>query len=389
MDKVYGKIKHLSEDFIVEERAEKWDCKVRDEFSGGVDFNLDESVEAKDFLWCEMEKKEIDHFQAIRDVALNLGVNPGDVGYAGSKDKIAWTSQRISVFKPDLEKVKNFSHPNIFLKNFKWAKRKIRMGFLDGNFFRIVVRDVEKKDAIKVGGEIRKRDWFANYFGVQRFGSIRGNNVKIGKLILKRKFEEAIWAILTDFSEKERPDISHARKKLKNEKNFKAALRYFPRGLRLERQIMLHLVRKPGDFVGAIRYSDRKNVLMFVSAVQSKIFNDVLERALEEGLDFRQKGMESCLLMGYKSRFYDGFLGDIEREVLAANDLELNDFDVREIPWLRIKGSYRKAIIEANELDIEIGDDECFEGMKKICLKFYLPSGVYATTFLDNYFEFG
>ena len=33
-----------------------------------------------------------------------------EIGYAGTKDKCAWTCQRISLFDPDLEKIKNFHH---------------------------------------------------------------------------------------------------------------------------------------------------------------------------------------------------------------------------------------------------------------------------------------
>jgi tRNA(Glu) U13 pseudouridine synthase TruD len=127
---------------------------------------------------------------------------------------------------------------------------------------------------------------------------------------------------------------------------------------------------------------------MYINAVQSHIFNEILRRALEEGLDFTKKGQQSCLLVGYKTRFFDGRLGEIEREVLAENNLELNDFDVEEISYLRIKGSFRKAITEVTDLNIETEDDEEFLNSKKIILSFTLPSGVYATTYLENYFVF-
>jgi len=44
---------------------------------------------------------------------------------------------------------------------------------------------------------IRNLEWFPNYFGSQRFGR-NNNNIKIGKLILKRKFKEAVKAIAED-----------------------------------------------------------------------------------------------------------------------------------------------------------------------------------------------
>ena len=92
--------------------------------------------------------------------------------------------------------------------------------------------------------------------------------------------------------------------------------------------------------------------------------------------------------MGYKSRFFDGRLGEIEQQVLESHNLTLEDFDIKEIPYLRIKGSFRKAVTEIKDLEIETSDDEEFEGSKKIMLEFTLPSGVYATTFLGNFFDF-
>ncbi len=390
IEKVIGKFKYLVEDFIVEEIGDKWDCKVSKIFNsdktpdfGNLDFNS-----PKDFLWCEMEKKDIDHFQAIKDLASKIGKWNDSIGYSGSKDKRAITSQRVSIFQPNLELLKKFNHPNIFLKNFKWAKRKIKIGYLKGNHFRIIIRDLDKKDAIKISNKIRGLEWFPNYFGPQRFGSLRKNNVKIGKLILKRKFEEAVWTILTDVGINESSDIKFAREKLLKEKDFDSAAGYFPNYLKLEKGTLNYLSRNPGDFIGAIKKAERKNMLMFVHSVQSKIFNEVLEIALDEGIDFTKKGLESCILAGYKTRFYDGRLGEIEREVLENHGLQLNDFDVSEIPYLRIKGSFRKAVVKVDDLEISVEDDEVFSGSRKVVLSFTLPSGVYATTFLEKFFDF-
>ena len=76
------------------------------------------------------------------------------------------------------------------------------------------------------------------------------------------------------------------------------------------------------------------------------------------------------------------------QEVLDKHNLTLEDFNITEIPFLRIKGSFRKAITKIEDLEIETLDDDEFQGAKKIILEFTLPSGVYATTFLENFFTF-
>jgi tRNA pseudouridine13 synthase len=386
--KAPAKLKHFVEDFIVEEIGPDWDCNVSDKFiqRKAVDLSGLEENESRDFLAFELEKKNLDHFQMVKDLARGLGKGVHAIGYAGSKDKKAWTCQRISVFKPDLEILKNFSHPNIYLKNIKWAKRKIKMGYLVGNRFRIVLRDLDKKDAMVVGNRIRKVKAFPNYFGPQRFGSLRGNNVKIGKLILKKKFKDAVWTILTDSSMMEREDFREVRERLRKEKDFSEAEKYFPTYLKLEMELIRYLIRKPEDWLGALKSAERKNLLMYIHSVQSKIFNDILEMGLDDELDFSKEGQRSCPLMGFKTRFSKGRLGEFEQEILSSHGLELSDFDLKEIPYLRMKGSFRKALVEVSDLGVSVEDDEEFSGSKKMILSFVLPSGVYATTFLDQFF---
>ena len=350
---IQAKLKHKVEDFIVEEIGDKWDCKISKEF---VQPEIKIDGEQKDFLWCEVEKKDIDHFTAMKELTMRLGKRPFDIGYAGTKDKRAITSQRISIYNPDLEKLKAFNHPNIILKNFKWNKRKIKIGYLESNHFRIILRDIDKKGAMVITKHIRNLDWFPNYFGPQRFGK-NGNNVKIGKLLLKRKFKEAVKEIAEDSN-------------------------------RQAEYLEYHLKQNPEDYVGALKRLERKNMLMYVNSVQSRMFNEILETALEEGQSFTKQGQTSCLLIGYKTRFFDGRLGEIEQQVLASHNLTLEDFDIKEIPYLRIKGSFRKAVTEIKDLQLETEDDGEFEGSKKIILEFTLPSGVYATTFLENFFVF-
>ncbi|MFA4960178.1 MAG: tRNA pseudouridine(13) synthase TruD [Candidatus Pacearchaeota archaeon] len=391
IEKILAKIKFKPDDFIVEEIGEGWECSVSESpnFDSNPDLSKLDSSIFKDFLWCELEKVDLDHFQAIKELGARINKFSNDIGYAGVKDKKAHTSQRISIFKPNLDLIKQFRHPKIILKNFRWEKRKLKMGFLEGNKFKIVLRDVDKKNAIKISSKIKNLSFFPNYFGTQRFGSQRGNNVEIGILIIKRKFEEAVWNILTYISETEREEFRTARKKLKSEKNFKDALNYFSSFLKIERELLFYLSKNPGDYLGALKKADRKNVLMFINSVQSKIFNEILEKAINEGLDFTKEGQKNCLLVGYKTHFSSGRLGEIEMEILKKNGIETEDFNIKEIPYLRTKGAYRKAIIEIKNAKVSVFDDEEFHGSKKILFEFFLPSGVYATTFLENFFEFG
>ena len=344
MDKINAKIKVVPEDFIVEEIGEKWGCRaevLKSSDKREFKLNLDNK---NDFVVCEMEKIDIDHFSAISIIAGYLKKTSHDIGYAGTKDKRAWTSQRISVYQPDIELLKSFNHPNIVLKNFKFSKRKIKIGYLDGNRFRLVLRDIDCKEARKVVNKIKNFERFPNFFGSQRFGSVRKDNVQIGKLLLKKNFREAFLLIFDN-----------------------------PENLESDSE----------DWVKLLRRVNRKKMLMFVNSVQSKIYNEILEKVIEEDLDL---GKEKIMLAGYGLNFSEGRLGEIEKEVLNKNGISLKDFDIREFSFLRMRGSYRPAFTEIDMKEISASDDDMFEGSKKIFLDFYLKSGAYATSFLENFF---
>ncbi|MGK0208956.1 MAG: tRNA pseudouridine13 synthase [Patescibacteria group bacterium] len=397
LDKIPVKFKTLCEDFIVEEIGEEWQCEISpvEHFGEKPDLSKLPKETIREFLLCELEKKDIDQFRARRELASELRKGTDALGIAGTKDKKAVTSQRISIFQPDMDKIEHFHHPHMYLKNFKWGKRKIKLGYLDGNKFTVVLRDLEKKQSTKVGNAMRKDTSFANLFGKQRFGSVRGNNARIGFLIVKKKFKEAIDAILTDITQTEREETTAARKRLseeleKNKKDplvaYKDAIEYFPMYLRMERGLMYTLLENKCDYIKAIRRGDKKQFLMFVHALQSKMFNEITEAALADGISFKEHGQQRVPLFGYKSKIDEDKLGEIEEKILINNKISMHDFRIDDLKFLSLKGEYRRALIDVKDINIEIDDDELNEGAKKITAKFSLPSGVYATTFLSNFF---
>lgn len=388
-EKISAKIKTKCEDFIVEEKAKDWQCTIskKNNFNNNPDLTNLNLEEKRDFLVCELEKKDIDFFRTRKELASMIHKGVDSIGFAGIKDKKAHTCQRISIFEPNIELIKNFKHPNIYLKNFKWSKRKIKIGYLEGNKFTITLRDIDKKNATKTTNKIKKTNSFPNYFGKQRFGSLRENNAKIGYLIIKKQFKEAINIILTETNKNERQETTLARQKLEKEKDYKKALEYFPIYLKFERRILEYLSKNKEDYIGAIRMCERKNFLMYLNALQSKLFNEILEVALQERIDFKKKGQQRIPLFGYKSRIDNDKLGEIEQDILQENNINLTDFRIDELKYLSLKGDYRMALVEVNNMNIEIKEDEIYKDTKKIILSFNLPSGVYATTFLENFFD--
>jgi tRNA pseudouridine13 synthase len=222
------------------------------------------------------------------------------------------------------------------------------MGYLDSNHFKITLRDIDKKDAIKISSTIKKKTFFPNYFGPQRFG-INENNIRIGKTLLKRNFQKALQLIREDKGWEHKEESSP---------------------------------------LSIIKRLPKKILLIYIHAVQSKIFNEIVTQSLNENLNLEDKGQQSGILIGYKTNFSNARLGEIEQEILKKHNLTREDFNIQELPFLKIKGSFRKSITTIKDLDIEVSEDKEFPGTKKIILNFTLPSGTYATTFLENFFIF-
>ncbi|QQR91410.1 MAG: tRNA pseudouridine(13) synthase TruD [Myxococcales bacterium] len=122
-------------------------------------------------LFVHFEKKELSTPQAVRSIALALGCDPKDSGYAGLKDKHAITSQWASFFCPQEVSVDGLELENIRVLQSARHSHKLRTGHLRSNHFRLRIRDAgpfleQSKALLKLLSE----QGVPNYFGEQRFG---------------------------------------------------------------------------------------------------------------------------------------------------------------------------------------------------------------------------
>ncbi len=380
--------KHRADDFIVEEINEDLKIsRVSDSVNAfekaEVDFSNIDVDDRRDFIMLDVEKLNIDHFSLISILCNELKKQPHEIGYAGTKDKLAWTCQRISIFKPDMEKIRKFSHKGIILKNFRWGKHKIKIGDLKGNRFRVTLRDVDDA-AIKVLNRVRNTEFIPNFFGTQRFGSLRNDNFQIGKLILKKKYKEAVFAYLTGSGHSESREIKEAKKRLKSERDISSAAEYFPRELHIENKMIEYLSKNKNDYLGALTFIGEKIILIMCQSVQSRLFNEILERLIDRRAISEE---DSLIIPGYELNNSHGKFRKITENILEENDLELDDFKNNEVPFLSLATGKRKAFFKVIDINIDVEDDELFIPSKKIKLQFTFDSGSYATIFLEYFFN--
>ncbi|MGB5965768.1 MAG: tRNA pseudouridine(13) synthase TruD [Sulfurimonadaceae bacterium] len=95
-----------------------------------------------------------------------------NISYAGLKDKYATTTQYISMPASYEKYFAKFKHPQIKILGSSLHKEKLNIGDLNGNRFKIRLRDVTPGAAEKLDKVLAEivRHGVPNYFGYQRFG---------------------------------------------------------------------------------------------------------------------------------------------------------------------------------------------------------------------------
>ncbi|MHA7833781.1 MAG: tRNA pseudouridine(13) synthase TruD [Algiphilus sp.] len=108
------------------------------------------------------------------------GVSARDVSFAGMKDRHAVTTQTYSVHLPGKEAPDwaQFLEPDVEILSHARHHRKLRRGALNGNRFRITLRETSgDRDQAEACLQAIARDGVPNYFGEQRFGR-EGQNIQ-------------------------------------------------------------------------------------------------------------------------------------------------------------------------------------------------------------------
>jgi len=345
-------IKQKPEDFVVQEITVS--KKV-------LDKNFKFKKSEGDQLICVLKKTNWDTISATSEIAKRLHISKSRIGYAGMKDKRAVTTQLISIFNVKKEDIEKIKIKDIELFPIKYSNEKILLGDLHGNNFKIIVDSNKKpKQVTKV----------PNYYGEQRFGTLRKNTHIVGKALIEEDFEKAVMIYLTEIGNEEE-ETTNARKKLAKEKDFKASYEYFPKHLKFERILLNKLVEKE-DYISALKALPGKLLIMFIHAYQSKLFNEFLDEVIKRKLDHTEGP-----LFGYKYEIQN----DLEKEILERNKIWTDNFLIREFPKLSSKGKKRNLFVDVKDLKIKEIEKN------KYLIEFSLAKSAYATVVIDYLFK--
>lgn len=269
-------IKEKPEDFIVNEKT-----SIKLENKGTYSIYL-------------LKKNNYTTEKSIQKIREKLNISRKLIGYAGNKDKIAQTSQYISIKNA---KFKSFKLKDIELNLQGYSNNPISLGDLEGNEF--IIKVITNKIP-------KKTNKMINYFGEQRFSK---NNEKIGKSIIKKDFKKAVELILQNNGE-------------------------------YEKKIKEHIIKQPNDYIGALRLIPIKILKIFVHSYQSYLWNILASKT-----DDKSKEMP---LIGFGTKETK----EIEN-ILTQEGIKLRDFIIRPIPELSSEGSNRNLYVEIKKLDIK------------------------------------
>jgi len=260
-----GRIKVRAEDFLVDE------------------IPLYPLSGSGEHLYLGVQKINTSHAEMMSVLRRHFGVGDGSIGFAGMKDKVGVTRQTISIHLPGAEIPETpLDHQRIQIL---WRDRhhnKLRLGQLAGNRFSIRVRDVDPMKAPQALRILRQleRGGVPNYFGEQRFG-YRGNNHVLGAYVLRGDWRHACTFLLGQagggFQEYQRP-----RRELYDAGRYDEAAAQWTTADRNELIVIRKLAKgtRPRDALLAVGDTA---VEFWISALQSAIFNRVLDERIRSG----------------------------------------------------------------------------------------------------------
>lgn len=366
--------------------------------------------------WIWIEKVGRNTLDVVLDMARDLHLDRKRMGFAGMKDKKAVTRQWlcISNFEPEqIEGMKENFHNVEFLK-ITQNQKKLRIGQLIGNKFRILIRDIENSEsaALEAQKTLEKLEEVGtpNYYGWQRFGKPRSNTHLVGKALVENDLAKTVGAYIGN-PHPDEPEWIKVAREAYDEGDLEKSYELMPTGMRYERMMLRALLKEQKKKETLDNNSYRKALLslpkplsrMFIHAYQSFLFNKaVSERsamginkfiegdividneehlihdASPEDLQERMDNFQAhptAPLYGSKVPLASGTLGEMEQKVLDEEEVTLEDFKCPKMPKLGSHG-LRRAI------RFKIWDVSAEATEKGVLTEFSIPKGCYATAVL-------
>jgi tRNA pseudouridine13 synthase len=392
-------------------------------------------------VWIWIEKLGRTTLDVLLDISRDLHISRKRMGFAGMKDKKAVTRQWICISnintEEDFNEIKNLNIYNTKFLKIVRGQKKLRMGQLSGNKFRILIKNPnlnenndnhninrkinnnknnsninkyteETEIAINVLKQLEKVG-VPNYFGWQRFGKPRTNTHLVGRALTLNDLKEAVRIYIGNPTDDEREDIKIARD-LYDQGKLEESYDAMSSKLRYERMMLRILIKeeKKGEltdksYIKAIHALPKPLQRMFVHSYQSYLFNKAVSRRIAMGIDkyiegdilidneehivydktpkelqdmiTNFKANPTSPLYGTKVPLASGEVGEMEENVLKEENLTKKSFECPKTPKLGSFGIRRATRFKVWDTNATATD----EG---VLTEFSINKGSYATAVL-------
>ncbi len=377
-----GKLFEREEDFKVQEIEEDGTVlKLEREEKSEI------PKEKKDYLLFTLVKRGISTPEAIKLIARNLHISFKRIAYNGNKDKRALTSQRISIFKLDAEKL-NIENERIFFRDITYSNEPCKIGKLYGNHFTVTVKKLENtvQQLQDIAEDVVKG--IPNFYGPQRFGA-SSLNIEISRNIIKRDFESVFYDLVlkeraeSKLNQQKRAELRdifspYLEGKEINLEKAREILSSLPGFMYFERDSLQYLLQHKNDYIGAIRMMPKYIRLLIIQAYQYYIFNRTLSKLLE---DKEVNELESNIpTVGYDMQLNDNEVGKVIREILQQEGIDNTEiFKISSMPEASLKSFLHPSFFIPENFRIE-------KKGENVEISFDLKKGSYATILLMKLF---
>jgi tRNA pseudouridine13 synthase len=374
------KVKVLPEDFIVKELL-----KIPLRETGA-------------YTILELCKKHWNTLDAIDYAARKLSVPKKNFSRAGLKDRHSLSTQYLSVKGCVRTSIRE---KNISIKPVGMADKELAPTDLTGNSFTITLRDLTDGESANIRNNYADVHTYGvpNYFDEQRFGSARHGRGFFAKKLLLRHYSGALKTLLCYPHKDDRRKLKEFKSCcLKNWGQWNACMHTIPHGYK---KILAYLRDHPRAFKNAIKCIDRELLNLYLLSYQSFLFNETVKAYMENtendlitipysagNFVFYRRLENTAVMQGVKipmihhkmpltDPVHTLALSVLEKEGVCLKDFSLNKMRFRNV---RFKQFERPLIVRPEQFSIGTEkDDDLYKGKKKICVKFVLPSGAYAT----------
>ncbi len=366
--------------------------------------------------WIEIQKNGKTTLDIVLDVARHLHLSRKRMGFAGMKDKSAITRQWICVsnitpeeLPDDLEDVLY----NVKILDIKSNQKKLRIGQLEGNKFKIVIRDIENPDEACDNArrvlDLLEVTGVPNYYGYQRFGELRSNTHLVGKALVEGNVKKAVDTYIGNPADGEYEQAYQARQ-LYDEGKLQESYDLMPKSMRYEKYMLQELIHsnKKGqleekDYIKSIEALPKPLKRMFVNAYESYLFNKIINERSKIGINKYYTGdiiidkeerwvheidedtieedinnftlNPTAPLIGSKVPLADGIQGEIEKKIIEEEQVSKEAFACPKTPKLGSHGIRRSVRFKVDQTNVKKMDDA-------IEVEFFIPKGCFATSVL-------